>query len=142
MYKVYDVLYDVLQARVIPWALAEMVLCVWLFRANAFPLDISQMSKTGWPMAIGIAGSAILTELTALYGERTGNDTFAFPYIALHYGILPVLCLAHVAVNTRAAWTDPRAVKPRLIDAASSTVSLAYLGLLFCRPLPIFGLAW
>jgi hypothetical protein len=97
------------------------------------------MRKTGWPMAITIFGATLLTELIAVIGHRTGTDNLAFVYITLHYGVLPLMCLAHVALNARALWIDVRPPAARSVDAASAAIALIYLGLLVFRPLPLFG---
>jgi hypothetical protein len=99
------------------------------------------MKALGWPAAVIIGIAILVVELLPIvFG--TGEDAvvdWSLTYVTFRFILLPLLCVAHVVVNS---WLlilpRDRTRSGRLMQFASIVIPFAYLVSSFLNPLPLF----
>lgn len=99
--------------------------------------------RYGWLAALLILALALATEMLPIVGG-TGEDArldWSFIYVTMHFVLLPLACAAHIAWNTGVlAFARARVLRERLKTAVSMLIPVAYLALLWARPVfPLWG---
>ena len=98
------------------------------------PLTRPGYSWTSALVLFCVAFGAELLPIVGGTGERMRFD-WSFTYVTLHFIILPLGAIVHIAWNAVAlVLRRSRPLRDRWIDAASVAVSVAYLVLLQLRP--------
>jgi len=95
-----------------------------------------------WPATLALLGLILVTELIPFVGGRGAEARFdwSFLYVTMHFVLLPLAAVAHVLWNVGAlAISREGQLRERLLHAGSVVVPLAYLGLLYLRPVFSFS---
>lgn len=93
--------------------------------------------RSAWPAALALLGMILVTELIPFLGGRGSEARFewSFLYVTMHFVLLPLASVAHVFWNLGSFAINRKGeLRERLLQAGSVVVPLAYLGLLYLRP--------
>jgi len=99
--------------------------------------ESSSLDWLGWPMALLILlGASVVEALPYIAGTGTAAKfDWAWIYVTTHFVVLPLLCVAHIAVNAYRVLTGLR-LRPRaaMLTALSMIITVGYLVVLYLSP--------
>jgi hypothetical protein len=99
------------------------------------------MRSIGWPAAAIIAATILAVELLPVAfgtGENAVWD-WGFLYVTFRFVLLPLICAIHIAANLLfLGFSSNRPATERLKQLASVIVTVAFLGISYSYPLPLF----